>query len=272
MADPGTEPLVDPAEPVRLPPRAALDQVWPLKYGEPSAQGWAPRLRARFAYHTPDDVYEALVASLVRDGSAWLDVGCGRDLFPSNRPLARRLAARCAVVAGVDPAPTLAENELVGEKVQQTIDEFVSAPRFDLVTLRMVAEHVEHPDRVVAALARCTRPGGLVVIYTVNRFSPVPLLTALVPFALHQPIKRFLWRTEARDTFPTRFRLNTRGRLAAAFGGGGFDEVLFAHLDDCRTLGRFRAGLRVELWARRALRAVGLRYPETCLLGVYRKR
>jgi hypothetical protein len=40
--------------------------------------------------------YEAVVAKLVRPESQWLDVGCGRGVFPSNPRLAQTLAKRCS--------------------------------------------------------------------------------------------------------------------------------------------------------------------------------
>lgn len=257
------------------PQQADLDAVFRLKYGDPDRPerlGWGPRMRRRFGYASPDDHYEALVARLVGPDARWLDVGCGRHLFPGNGALAQELAARCRELVGVDPDATLAENPFVHEKVFAPIDEFTTDRRFDLVTLRMVAEHVEQPQRVVGVLAACTAPGGLVVVYTVNRWSPVPMLTSVIPFALHQPVKRLLWRTEAKDTFPTAFRMNSRRRLRALFDAAGFDEAWFTKLDDCRTLARFRIGLWAELGVRRVLRALGLRYPENCLLGVYRRR
>ena len=109
------------------------------------------------------------------------------------------------------------------------------------------------------------------VVYTVNRWSPVPLATSLIPFSLHQPVKRVLWRTDEKDTFPTCFRMNSRGKLRRLFAAQGFTEAGFAQLDDCRTFGRFRPLLFTELTIRAALRAIGLGYPERCLLGVYRK-
>lgn len=254
-----------------MPGRARLDEVFRLKYGDPETTGWGPRMRLRFGYFTPDDVYEGLIADLVTEGCTWLDVGCGRDIFPFNKALARQLADKCGLLVGVDPAPTLAENEFVHERVHCMFDEFESEREFDLVTLRMVAEHVEYPEAVMKSLDKCTRSGGLVVIYTVNKFSPVPLATALVPFALHQPVKRVLWRTDKKDTFPTQFKMNTRKELREQFAGFGFSEVGFDYIDDCRTFARFRPLSFIELFSRKVFRAVGLKYPETCLLGVYRK-
>ena len=64
-------------------------------------------------------------------------------------------------------------------------------------------------------------------------------------------------------------RMNTRSRLRNLFSNGGFQEVFFRHLDDCRTFARWKITLTAEpaLW--KALQAARWRYPETCLLGVY---
>ena len=80
------------------PSRAALESVFRVKYGEPASAWWGPAMRWRFGYFNPDDVYEALLDGLVGAQTRWLDVGCGRDLFPSNRPLARTLADRCRLL------------------------------------------------------------------------------------------------------------------------------------------------------------------------------
>lgn len=256
---------------VLRPTDADLDELFRLKYGEPEAAGWGPSLRRKFGYFTPDDYYEALVAQLVTPGCRWIDVGCGRDIFPSNRKLARALSDRCGLLVGVDPDITLDENPYVHQRAHTTMDEYRCPDSFDVVTMRMVAEHVENPSGLVEALARCVGQGGKVVIYTVNKYSPVPILTNFVPFAARHRIKRVLWGTEEKDTFPTRFRMNTRSRLRCLLKAGGFEEVLFARLDDCRTFGRFRSLLTVELTVRTVFRTVRLPYPEYCILGVYEK-
>jgi SAM-dependent methyltransferase len=261
---------VPPPSPVPAAP-ARLAKVFRQKYGEAARLGWGPAMRQRFGYYSPDDHYEAVVDELVGAGTRWLDVGCGRELFPSNRGLAAELAQRCARLVGVDPDATLAENPFVHERVQAAFEDYDGGSAFDLVTLRMVAEHVAAPARVAAAIARALVPGGLAVVYTVDAWSPMPLLTRLAPMSLRHVVKRWLWRTEEKDTFPTVFAMNTRGRLARLMGEAGLSEVGFAWLDDCRTFGRFAAGQWCELSLRRVLRGLRLRYPERCLLGVYRR-
>ena len=234
--------------------------------------GWGPRLRRRFDYFTPDEYYETVVAKLVRPGSRWLDVGCGRNVFPSNPRLVANLAARCGLLMGVDPDPTIRENPHIHERFEGCVEDIPADRTFDVVTLRMVAEHIARPSETISALARVTRPGARIVIYTVDRWSPVPLITKMVPFRLHHVFKRLLWGSERKDTFPVVYAMNSRTTLAQLLGAGGFHESYFAILDDCRTLARFRASLWLELTCRRTLHQLGLYYPERCLLGVYDRR
>ena len=251
---------------------AELLELFDLKYRGGSELGSDPARRLRFNYFNPDDYYEALVRRMVTDSTRWLEVGCGRDIFPSNRALARQLSDRCALLTGVDPDATIHENAFVHHKVQGMVQDLPADSQFDLVTLRMVAEHVaEHRD-LLDTLARMVVSGGYVVVYTINRWSPVPLVTDITPFSWHQPIKRILWRTEAKDTFPTTYKMNTRKTLEQLFNASGFEEAGFWHLDDCRSLQRFRPLNVMELTLRTILHGIGLNYPENCLLGVYQRR
>jgi 2-polyprenyl-3-methyl-5-hydroxy-6-metoxy-1,4-benzoquinol methylase len=249
----------------------ALERLFSIKYPDPSRWGWNPRIRRRFRHFTPDDYYEALVMDLVSPGCAWLDVGCGRHLFLSNPSLGRLLAERAGLLVGLDPDPTIDENTAIHRGVRTTMENFQSDRQFDLITMRMVAEHVADPERFVASISKALARGGHAVVYTVSRYSPIGVLTAAVPSALHHPIKRAIWGDDPKDTFPTVFRMNTRRTLKALFAHHGFAEVLFRRLDDCRTLSAFRWGLLTELCLWKGLRAVGLRYPEQNLLACYRK-
>jgi SAM-dependent methyltransferase len=209
---------------------------------------------------------------LVDAETDWLDVGCGRNIFPSNQKLSQILADRSHLLVGVDPDETLNDNPYVHEKVLGTMEDFEDHRQFSLITMRMVAEHVARPDDLMKSLTKVTKPGGRVLVYTVYKYSPVPLITNLVPFKLHNPAKRVLWGTEPEDTFPTCFKMNTQETLKNVFASNGFEERLFLRLDDCRTFSGFKPLAWLELFMRKILNRVGLRYPEYCLLGVYEKR
>ena len=252
--------------------RPDIGEVLALKYGPPDRMGWSPALRFRFGYCTPDDWYEALLFDLIDEETEWLDVGCGRAVFPSNPAGAAVLARRCRRLVGLDPSDNVLENPLLHERAQCVLQDYRTDRRFDVVTLRMVAEHIDDPARALAALARLVKPGGRVVVYTVEKFSPATIVSALTPLGIHHVVKRILWGTEERDTFPTVYKMNTRRALRRLFQAAGFREESFRHLDDCRAFARWRWSNVMELTAWRCLRAISLGYPEACILATYRQR
>jgi 2-polyprenyl-6-hydroxyphenyl methylase / 3-demethylubiquinone-9 3-methyltransferase len=106
------------------------------------------------------------------EGLAALDVGCGGGML--SEPLARLGAA----VTGLDPAPAnIAVARLHAEHSGLAIDyreEEIEAvagrgERFDLVLAMEVVEHVADVPAFVAACCRPVKPGGLLVMATLNR-------------------------------------------------------------------------------------------------------
>lgn len=256
---------------VRMPSHDELTQAFRAKYYREEPPGWSPMLRLSYDYFTPDDYYESIVSQLVQPGVSWADIGCGRDIFPQNADLAAKLAARCDYVYGIDPDDNVKENRLVHGYFQGLVEDCDTTREFDVVTLRMVAEHIVNPEAAMARIVRLARPGGRVVVYTPYKWSPMSVAATLVPFALHNPLKRLIWDSEARDTFPTAYKLNTHHDLQRHAAGAGLRELLYAELDDCRTLARYRWLNSVELAVQRWLRRRSMRYPERCLLGVFER-
>ena len=241
-----------------------------LKYGDVAKGGWGPRLNRRFGYFTPDDWYEALVWNMVTASTEWLDVGCGRAMFPSNPAASKALAERCKSLTGLDPSDNIQDNPYLQHRAQCMLEDFAAPGRYDLITMRMVVEHISAPAAAAAALARLCKPGGHVVIYTVDKWSPVSLVSGWTSLGFHHRVKAVLWGGEERDTFPTTYLMNTRRTLATLLAGAGFVEQSFQRLPDTRVTNRFRVPHAAELVLWRALSSAGLGYPENCLLGIYR--
>lgn len=254
------------------PAPADLARIFELKNVPLEVAGWNVKNRVKFGYYTPDDYYEALVDKLVGPSTRWIDVGSGRDLFPSNRRLAEELSKRARRLVGVDPSPTVHDNPFIPDRHQCLLEEVRTDERFDLATLRMVAEHVRDPAGLVRTLSGLLEPGGLAVIYTINLVSPVSAVSWATPMWFHHAAKRVLWRTEERDTFPVAYKMNTHRALRRWFAQGGFDERYFTRLDDCRSFAGFKSLNLAELSLWKLLHTAGVPYPENCLLGVYQKR
>lgn len=249
-----------------------LQALYDKKYYRLGEPGWGPQLRLAKNYFTPDDVYEALLEKTIQPGWDWLDVGCGRDIFPDYPELAVELRERCNSIVGVDPDENVLENEYITQAFHGMIEDFDTEQKFDLVTLRMVAEHIANPSDALETLKDLTKPGGLLIILTPNKWSPMSIGAAITPFALHHPMKKVLWQTEAQDTFPTEYKLNTRKDLLKHTSENDFEEVLYTRLDDCRIFGSYKLLNRMELAICRGFNTLGLNTPENCILGMYRRK
>jgi 2-polyprenyl-3-methyl-5-hydroxy-6-metoxy-1,4-benzoquinol methylase len=254
-----------------LPSYRDLEKHSESLYGDIRQHGWRVRMKHWFGYVSSEAWYETMVDNLVTEGCSWIDVGGGKSIFPSNKPLSARLAKRCAFLVGVDPSDNINGNPYVHERARCLIEEYQSDRKFDLATLRMVAEHIDDPEPAIRSLARLIKPGGRVVIFTPNKWSPVSVAASIIPFWLHQPITNLLWGTNREDVFPTVYKMNTRKGLRMLFQNGGFREAAFAYLDNCGTFQRFRLTCFAELCFWWLFRKTGLRYPETNLLGAYER-
>ncbi len=91
---------------------------------------------------------------------------------------------------------------------------------FDVIVSDVTFEHVTNPDIVASELLRVTRPGGYICARTPNVYGYPSLAAMLVPNRLHVAALRWIAPSkEARDVFPTVFKMNSVGAIKRLFAG-----------------------------------------------------
>lgn len=165
------------------------------------------------------------VSALVEPDMTVLDFGAGRGgPFADTRSKFRSqigiLKGRVKRIVGVDIDDAVLENPFMDET--HVIDPAAPLPfadnTFDLIYSDWVLEHVATPEQFEREAHRVLKPGGWFCARTPNRWGLTGLATNLVPNSLHVRVLAHLQPgREARDVFPTTYRLNSRSRLRRYF-------------------------------------------------------
>ncbi|RAO75365.1 bifunctional 2-polyprenyl-6-hydroxyphenol methylase/3-demethylubiquinol 3-O-methyltransferase UbiG [Dyella jiangningensis] len=148
------------------------------RFGKLAARWWDPDGESR-PLHDLNPVRAAYVAARVNlPGARVADVGCGGGL------LSEALAKAGAHVTGIDMGEKVIEiaqlhlhetrletpDLRIDYRVQSSAELASSEPEsFDAVCCMELIEHVPDPEALVNDLARMVKPGGVVVMSTLNR-------------------------------------------------------------------------------------------------------
>ena len=146
-----------------------------LERFERAAAHWWDTAGEYGALHDINPVRVAYVDRCSRglNGRRVLDVACGGGI------VSEAMAAMGARVTGIDMGETAIavarrHSQAAGLDIQYrqtTVESFAAAIErpFDVVTCLELLEHVPRPASVISACAQCVRPGGHVVVATLNR-------------------------------------------------------------------------------------------------------
>jgi 2-polyprenyl-3-methyl-5-hydroxy-6-metoxy-1,4-benzoquinol methylase len=168
-----------------------------------------PEPYKRFFYGA---LFRAVLGALgPQAGEEILEVGCGSGAY--TRELVERGARVTATEVAPGPlaqvrrnlGPLGVETDLRIEDAQRLS---LRDEQFDKVLLSEVIEHVPEPGRAIAEAARVLRPGGLLVVSTPSRLSPMNLA-----YALKRRVRRYGFNEHLHELTPGSFRRLVDGHL-----------------------------------------------------------
>lgn len=169
------------------------------------------------------------------DGLAVLDIGCGGGL------VAEPLARLGAQVTGIDPAADnveAARSHAAGQRLQivyraARVEDLAAEERvFDAVVCLEVVEHVPDAGAFLKTCGALVRPGGLMLLSTINRTLKAFLLAIVgAEYVLRWlPVGTHQW-----ERFVTPEEL-ARHLTAAGFGAPVFKGLVYSPLSDAWSL------------------------------------
>ncbi len=163
------------------------------------------------------EAYASLISEHLSADTVWLDAGCGSRLLEADmEPLEDWLASHCKTIVGMDVSVTSHRN--IKSLVQGSLYDLPFGDNsFDLITCRMVVEHLARPRHAFAECARCLRPGGAIVAITPNLLNYAifgnSVATKVLPEKLRRRIVHASDSRADEDIFPVDYKANTMPRL-----------------------------------------------------------
>lgn len=154
-------------------PQRNVDPAEIGKFDRLAARWWDPNGESRPLHDLNPARLGYIASHCALPGTVALDLGCGGGL------LAEAMAAAGAEVTAIDLAPEvlevarlhLLESGLAVDYRQVSAEALAAEQpgRYDLVACMEMLEHVPDPSAVIAACARLLKPGGKLVLSTLNR-------------------------------------------------------------------------------------------------------
>lgn len=164
-----------------------------------------------------DEAFRQRVLAVIQPDQKMLDFGAGAGIVRQMN-----FKGLVAMVCGVDPDERVTENPYLDEG-KVGLGESLPYPdnTFDIVIADNVLEHLANPMLVFSEVNRVLKPGGRFLFKTPNRWHYMPLIAQLTPTRFH----KFFNKKRGRafdDTFPTQYRVNSKGDIAKMAKQTGF--------------------------------------------------
>ncbi len=170
----------------------------------------------------PATLYEQIIESLGSAEAVLLEVGCGRDADQLSRT-----GAHFGLSIGLDLQIARQADSGSGKILLCADGHYlpVSSHSVDVVVNTDVVEHLADPQGFFTECRRVLKPGGRLVIATVNKLFPPIAVGRLLPHRLRQLVNGAVSGTKSEDTFPAYYRANTTGALTRFACNAGLQPV-----------------------------------------------
>jgi ubiquinone/menaquinone biosynthesis C-methylase UbiE len=153
-------------------------------------------------YQPRHEIYDQLLHKYLNKETVWLDIGCGRNEHVT------KYGKQAKIAIGIDKLidPEIDEAPFIHADLRNIPlpDNYA-----DLITLRMVVEHIERVPEDFFEINRLLKPDGILIFMTTNRMSPVVFIPNLFPDSLKKWFILKIFKVLDKDVFPTHHKFNS---------------------------------------------------------------
>ncbi len=190
-----------------------------------------PRIQALIDRHFPPashpyQILDHAIRERLSPAATVLEIGCGRAA-----PMLQELKGHAGRLIGIDVVDFVIDDPditLLANDVAAMRD--IPDGSVDLAFSRSVMEHVSDPAGAFAEITRILRAGGCYIFLTPSLYDYASLIAAIIPNRWHPLIVRATEGRDTADTFPTRYRANTRRSIRRLTAGAGLTIEEFRYL------------------------------------------
>lgn len=164
-----------------------------------------------------DKLFREKILRVVDPTTHLLDIGAGAGIVAEMN-----FKGLVGKAVGIDPDPRVKTNPFLDEGHIGFGDKLPFPDQsFDVVICDNVLEHLDQPLIVFKEVLRVLKPGGKFLFKTPNKFHYMPFISTVTPVWFHKFYNRKRGRHET-DTFPTRYRANSRQAVTKYAQQAGF--------------------------------------------------
>jgi len=158
-------------------------------------------------YRDRSRFYDESLTSHITKDSVWIDIGCG----PNEHVMEFGHLAKLAL--GIDILDDNSRTNATFIRADLRKLPFATSCA-TLITLRMVAEHLERVPEDFSEINRILAPGGRLIVLTTNTRSPIIFLARILPYSIKRWLIRKIFKVSNDEIFPTFHKFNTPGMMA----------------------------------------------------------
>lgn len=189
-------------------------------------------------FEHPDNIYKNILLNNLKKNNIqiWLDAGGGHNTgLEKEDP---QPIKNIKIISCDRDQSSLDKNKFADKKLLCNLEKIPLEDNYaDVITLRMVMEHLENPKKVLKELSRILRAEGKLIIYTPNSNNYLVLIAKYFPNFYKEVIKKGEWMMEEESMYTHYYRMNTRDTIKSYLNRFNLDEIEF-YYPPCTTLAK----------------------------------